>query len=139
VGTVMKVSPADLFLRIRLHPAADLTRLEEVLVITKIQDVAPTSDLAASQRAVDILAQRLPGVPDKPAITDAAQSESSGERGTEAGAPARAASSKPNLPRVAAKPQVHPASPPPTPGPQAKPTQDSKPAPVLKPVAQRMQ
>jgi rod shape-determining protein MreC len=70
VGSIVKVSRSDLFLKIRLHPAADLSRLEEVLVITKLQDVAPAAgDVAGSQRAVDILAARLPGVPEK---TDAA-------------------------------------------------------------------
>ena len=64
VGQVLKVSQADSFLKIRLHPAADLSRLEEVLVVTKLEEVAPpTNDLAGNQRAVDILAARLPGVP----------------------------------------------------------------------------
>jgi len=72
VGSIVKVSSSDLFLKIRLHPAADLSRLEEVLVITKLQDVAPASgEVAGSQRAVDILAARLPGVPEKPASKDA--------------------------------------------------------------------
>jgi rod shape-determining protein MreC len=72
VGSIVKVSSSDLFLKIRLHPAADLSRLEEVLVITKLQEVAPASgDVAGSQRAVDILAARLPGVPEKPASKDA--------------------------------------------------------------------
>ena len=71
VGTVVKVSPADLFLKIRMHPAANLNRLEEVLVITKMQDAAPAAgDVAGSQRAVDILAARLPGVPEKPPVKD---------------------------------------------------------------------
>ena len=43
VGTVMKVTPgADLFLNIRVKPSADLSRLEEVLVITKREDRAPS-------------------------------------------------------------------------------------------------
>ena len=43
VGTVMKVSPgADLFLNIRVKPSASLSRLEEVLVITKKEDRAPS-------------------------------------------------------------------------------------------------
>ena len=68
VGTVMKVSPgADLFLNIRLKPAASMNRLEEVLVITKKEDRAPSLAEAGRVRAVDILTQRLPSVPDKPA------------------------------------------------------------------------
>lgn len=68
VGTVMKVSPgADLFLNIRVKPSASLSRLEEVLVITKKEDRAPSVAETNSVRAVDILTQRLPSVPDKPA------------------------------------------------------------------------
>ena len=68
VGTVMKVSPgADLFLNIRVKPAANLSRLEEVLVITRKEDRAPSVAETNSVRAVDILTQRLPSVPDKPA------------------------------------------------------------------------
>jgi rod shape-determining protein MreC len=68
VGTVMKVSPgADLFLNIRVKPSASLSRLEEVLVITRKEDRAPSVAETNSVRAVDILTQRLPSVPDKPA------------------------------------------------------------------------
>ncbi len=74
VGTVMKVSPgADLFLNIRLKPSANLNRLEEVLVITKKEDRAPSVADAGRVRAVDILTQRLPSVPDKPAVEPASQ------------------------------------------------------------------
>src|SRR6476646_5806416 len=67
VGTVMKVTPgADLFLNIRVKPSANLSRLEEVLVITKKEDRAPSVADSNSVRAVDILTQRLPSVPDKP-------------------------------------------------------------------------
>src|SRR5580765_2469556 len=68
VGTVMKVSPgADLFLNIRVKPSANLSRLEEVLVITRKEERAPSLAETNSVRAVDILTQRLPSVPDKPA------------------------------------------------------------------------
>lgn len=67
VGTVMKVTPgADLFLNIRVKPSANLSRLEEVLVITTKEDRAPSVAETNSVRAVDILTQRLPSVPDKP-------------------------------------------------------------------------
>jgi rod shape-determining protein MreC len=67
VGTVMKVTPgADLFLNIRVKPSANLSRLEEILVITKKEDRAPSVAETNSVRAVDILTQRLPSVPDKP-------------------------------------------------------------------------
>jgi rod shape-determining protein MreC len=68
VGTVTKVSPgAELFLNIRVKPAADLSRLEEVLVITQQEEKTPASaEGAPPMRAADILAQRLPSVPDRP-------------------------------------------------------------------------
>ncbi len=68
VGTVTKVSPgAELFLNIRVKPAADLSRLEEVLVITQQEEKeAAQGDGAPPMRAAEILAQRLPSVPDRP-------------------------------------------------------------------------
>src|SRR5580692_8915750 len=68
VGTVTKVSPgSELFLNIRVKPAADLSRLEEVLVITQEEDKEPAVADSTSMRAADILAQRLPSIPDHPA------------------------------------------------------------------------
>jgi rod shape-determining protein MreC len=68
VGTVMKVSPGkELFLDIKVHAAADLSRLEEVLVITQKQEREAVAEGTPKVRAADILAQRLPSVPDKPA------------------------------------------------------------------------
>ena len=70
----MKVTPgADLFLNIRVKPSANLSRLEEVLVITKKEDRAPALAETNSVRAVDILTQRLPSVPDKPAADGASR------------------------------------------------------------------
>jgi rod shape-determining protein MreC len=67
VGRVTKVTTGgDLFLNIRVRPAADLSRLEEVLVVTKIDERQAEPDQAGTARAVDILAERLPGVPSKP-------------------------------------------------------------------------
>ena len=74
VGTVSKISSgADLFLNIRVKPAADLNKLEEVLVVTKVEEkeIAPSQN--STMRAADILAQRLPSVPDKPAAEDASK------------------------------------------------------------------
>jgi rod shape-determining protein MreC len=167
VGTVIKVSPSDLFLRIRLHPAADLTRLEEVLVITKMQDVPPPGDVAASQRAADILAERLPGVPDKPASPDATHPDTLGAAAADAATPKSAADAatpksaavgatpksaavgatpkspvtgaKLTPPHAAAKPAGPEPPPQRSPGPQAKPTHDPKLPPDLKPISQRMQ
>jgi len=67
VGKVTKASSgSDLFLNIRVRPAADLSRLEEVLVVTKIDERQAAPDQTGAARAVDILAARLPGVPSKP-------------------------------------------------------------------------
>ena len=67
VGTVTKVKTgSDLFLNIHVRPAADLSRLEEVLVVTKVDEKQAQPDQTARVRAVDILAERLPTVPPKP-------------------------------------------------------------------------
>jgi len=65
IGTVAgAVHGPESFLAISIKPAADLGRLEEVLVITKKERQEPeVAD--TNSRAVDILAERLPSVPDK--------------------------------------------------------------------------
>ncbi len=64
IGTVASIEPGkDLFLNIRVIPSARLDHLEEVLVITKIQDKLPDTKDLGPIRASDILSQRLPGVP----------------------------------------------------------------------------
>jgi rod shape-determining protein MreC len=91
VGTVMKVSPgADLFLNIRIKPTVNLNQLEEVLVITKKEDRAPSLAETNTVRAVDILTQRLPSVPDKPAAAST-QTPAGGTAATTAKPPATAA------------------------------------------------
>src|ERR1700722_11109537 len=68
VGTVAKVGNGkDLFLNIKVKPAADLSKLEEVLVLVEKQERQAPAEEAVHMRASDILAQRLPPVPDKPA------------------------------------------------------------------------
>jgi rod shape-determining protein MreC len=68
IGTVTRVgSGKDLFLNIKIKTAADLSQLEEVLVLVEKQERQATADDAVRMRASDILAQRLPSVPDKPA------------------------------------------------------------------------
>jgi rod shape-determining protein MreC len=68
VGTVTKVGTGrDLFLNIKIKPAADLSKLEEVLVLVEKQERQAPAEEAVRMRASDILAQRLPSVPDKPA------------------------------------------------------------------------
>jgi rod shape-determining protein MreC len=69
IGRVTKVVPgSDLFLNIHVNPAVDLSKLEEVLVVTKIDERQAQPDHAGAARAVDVLAERLPGVPSKPEI-----------------------------------------------------------------------
>lgn len=101
VGRVTKVSPgSDLFLNVRVKPAISLSRLEEVLVVTKIDERQAEADRSATARAADILAERLPTVPAKPehppggAVTPATAAPSS------PGSPAR--------PTADAKPKVSP-------------------------------
>jgi rod shape-determining protein MreC len=67
VGTVTHVGPGrEMFLNIKVKPAADLSRLEEVLVVTEKQEHESVTENGGRMRAADILAQRLPSVPDRP-------------------------------------------------------------------------
>jgi rod shape-determining protein MreC len=76
VGTVEKVgSGKDLFLNIKVKPATDLSKLEEVLVLVEKQERQATAEESPRVRAADILAQRLPSVPDKPADATSAGSK----------------------------------------------------------------
>lgn len=67
VGTVVSASPDrdnDPFLNIRVKPSADLRRLEEVLVVTRTDEVTPSVAAGSTPlRAADILSERLPSVP----------------------------------------------------------------------------
>jgi rod shape-determining protein MreC len=68
IGRVTKVSTgSDLFLNVRVKPAANLSKLEEVLVVTKVDERQIAPELAGPARAADVLAERLPTVPPKPA------------------------------------------------------------------------
>ena len=68
VGSVANVANGkDLFLNIKIKPSTDLSKLEEVLVLTEKQERQAATEDASRVRAADILAQRLPSVPDKPA------------------------------------------------------------------------
>jgi rod shape-determining protein MreC len=75
VGTVSNVSRGTEFLVVTVTPAASLNHLEEVLVITKKQERDPGLSAAAPVRAADILAQRLPSVPDAPAQSATASAQ----------------------------------------------------------------
>jgi rod shape-determining protein MreC len=90
VGTVAKVKghgERSTFLDIRVRPAANLSKLEEVLVVTEKQDMQPVAEGTGHVRAADILAQRLPSVPDQPpanasATPSAAIAKNAGGSGT---------------------------------------------------------
>ncbi len=70
IGRVGRVSPgSELFLNIQVKPAANLSKLEEVLIVTRIDERQATPDQNEPVRAADILAERLPSVPSKPAET----------------------------------------------------------------------
>jgi rod shape-determining protein MreC len=78
VGTVSKVSPGkEMFLNIKVKSAADLSRLEEVLVVTEKQERESMAESGGRVRAADVLAQRLPSVPEKPEIVPGAASAGS--------------------------------------------------------------
>ena len=57
---------ADIFFDIEIDPAADLNRLEEVLVVTKMMEKGGDVNTAGPIRAADMLADRLPSVPPAP-------------------------------------------------------------------------
>lgn len=66
IGTVVSVNPGtEMFLNIRVKAAAQLDRVEEVLIITKVDEKQPDLLPENPQRAADILAARLPSVPVK--------------------------------------------------------------------------
>jgi rod shape-determining protein MreC len=79
VGKVATVAPGkDLFLNIRVTPAAQLNQIEEVLVVTKIKDRLPDSKDLVPLRASDILAERLPSVPNKAELDAAGNAKPGG-------------------------------------------------------------
>ena len=148
VGTVAKVgSGKDLFLNIKVKPAADLSKLEEVLVLVEKQERQASTEDAGHIRAADILAQRLPSVPDKP-VTDAkaganGAAANAGSKPTDTAQAAKKSSgtsgsvvtgAKPDTAKSTAiaapkpaKPAVPQSAPPSTPPPTAQPADDGAP------------
>ena len=129
VGRVTQVSPgSDLFLNIRVKPAISLSRLEEVLVVTKIDERQAESDRSATARAADILAERLPTVPPKPANPPGV-AVAPASPGTAAKPPVDATKPKvsPSAPAINGSAPVAGKSvtPAPSPGTAAKPTVDA--------------
>jgi rod shape-determining protein MreC len=131
VGTVAKVANGkDLFLNIRIRPAANLSRLEEVLVLVDKQVRQATAEDNTRVRAADILAQRLPSVPEKPA---------DGASGNGAAANAAAPKKTAAAPDTSTSPsivQTKPASTQPKPvKPESSPTSAPTNPPAIQPVA----
>ncbi|MGA2979509.1 MAG: rod shape-determining protein MreC [Terriglobales bacterium] len=107
VGRVTRVTPgSELFLNIRVHPAADLSKLEEVLVVTKIDERQAEPDQTGVARAVDILAERLPGVPSK--SESAEKDGEKGAAGTAKTTTSTTAPGAPTSPGSEAKPKAAP-------------------------------
>jgi rod shape-determining protein MreC len=128
IGTVTKVSPgSDLFLNIRVKPSANLSKLEEVLVVTKVDERQVAPDQAGPARAADVLAERLPTVPPKPAEAASAASTGTAPQ-SGAGLESKPAPPKPKAPApagdgsVAAPVARKTATPAPSAGTAAKPT-----------------
>jgi rod shape-determining protein MreC len=72
VGTVNTVSRSpEGFLAVKVTPAVNLNKLEEVLIITGKEQRVPAVSDNQPLRAADILARRLPSVPEKPPETQA--------------------------------------------------------------------
>jgi rod shape-determining protein MreC len=109
VGTVSKVSPGrEVFLNIKVKPAADLDRLEEVLVVTQKQEREPVAETTGVRmRAADILAQRLPSVPNKPV---AAPGEAAGSPAVSSKTSSDGSNQGARLPDAQGNPATHKAS-----------------------------
>jgi rod shape-determining protein MreC len=89
VGKVVSVqSGKDLFLNIRVIPSARLDQLEEVLVVTKITEKMPDTKDLGPLRASDILAERLPTVPNKTEVDAAGNAKPAGATPTQPGSAA---------------------------------------------------
>jgi rod shape-determining protein MreC len=94
VGTVTKVagdSEGGPFLLVKIKPAANLDRLEQVLVVTRVAEETPVvSSDTTPRRAAEILAERLPSISkptDSPANKPAAGPSASNTPAPNAAAP----------------------------------------------------
>lgn len=110
VGTVESIAPdpdRQPYTDIVIKPAADLNRVEEVLVITGLQSELPADaqqDLAAAQaqHAADMSAERLPGIHD-----DEPPAGANGAAGGTAAPPALGPGGLPLLPVPHPAPTLH--------------------------------
>jgi rod shape-determining protein MreC len=96
IGRVVQVSPgAETFLNIRVRAAAPLDRIEEVLIITKVNEQQRELLPEAPRRAADILALRLPSISVKPPEANPANPASPGAPPFSGAAPTGAAPASP--------------------------------------------
>jgi rod shape-determining protein MreC len=109
VGTIQSIAPDpdhQPYMAIAVRPAADLDRVEEVLVITGSQPDLPTlaqQDLAAAeaQHSADVSAEKLPGIhDDQPSGTPGSPLGASPSSPTAPGAPAQPVTVPHPLPTV---------------------------------------
>jgi len=141
IGNVTQVSNGkDLFLNIKIKPAANLSKLEEVLVLVEKQERQATADEGVRVRAADILAQRLPSVPEKPAgatpaagANPAAPNILGNPAGKPAVKPANTPAAKPASAPAAAAPKAVGAAGGAVTGPKSGPDSDSSPTPSAPP------
>jgi len=115
LGTVAKTTKGNEFQLLTIKPAAVLSHLEEVLVIMKKEEHGSDTSAAAPVRAADILSQRLPSVPDKPAepvatSVGAAAKPASTERAISTTTGAAASPTKPPVTSPQAAPLTKPAN-----------------------------
>ena len=96
IGTVAKVNRTpETFLSVQIKPAANLSKLEEVLVVTQREERVPDVADNGTQRAADILARRLPSVPEKPPDTKATPNTPKPDAASDAAKPKPPAPVKP--------------------------------------------
>lgn len=131
IGKVVESSGGkDMFLNIRVVPAANLSKIEEVLVVTKVVERPRTQDETNGPvKASDILAERLPTVPQKMEDPNAKPGASPAANGTK---PEAAATKPATKADTAAKPAAQGNSEttkqkPAVPAPTATPSQNEAP------------
>lgn len=122
IGTVLSTAQdpdGGPFLEVKVKPSANLDKVEEVLVITKIVEKAlPQQPAAPGLRAADILSQRLPTItpkaPDKtgaePLPTSALYAKKPATPGTEPPAPPAVPRKKPPVANPSSEPATKTAS-----------------------------
>jgi rod shape-determining protein MreC len=107
VGKVASVEPGkDLFLNIRVVPSSRLDRLEEVLVVTKMVEKPPDTKDLGPIRAADILAERLPTVPNQTPTDAAGNVANPASTSNAAGTNARGITTNPTAAQPATKPKI---------------------------------